>query len=210
MVYNFLVFLLLNSILSASPVDNDIAVIGVIASSNPKKSIIMIHFNNKVRTLRIGQFFGNRYRVKDIVNRYVIIEDSNYKIRQLLIGQNSTVGDLKVINQESYDTLVGTDYSYPVGYYAFANPPRSVYRYFHELSPYYIDEEFGPFGFTLTGSLFNGLGLRVNDVLLEYNGTELSNYDGISKMLHDLGNKEEVHLSYLRNGIYKNLRLILE
>ena len=183
------------------------AVIGVVASTNPKKSVITVRVDNRIRTLRIGQFFGNNYRIKDLKGRYVVIEDSNKNVSRLLIGDNSTITDIKVINQEIYDDLVeieyDQDYVYPY------RPVRYDYRYINELTPYYLDDQ-GPFGFTLTGNLFNTIGLQQNDVLLEYNGKELSSYINIYDMMRNLGDNEEVNLNYLRNGRHRYLRLLLK
>ena len=168
----------------------------------------MIRVDEKVHAVRPGQFFANRYRVNAIKDRYVVIE-SLQGFRSLRIGENGTPEEFKVVNRSDYEQIITEDNAKT----SFRNPflvgPHIPYGFYNDIEPHYIgyDNELLA-GFTLTGDIFNILGLRPDDIITEYDGVQFSTYTQIADMIHNL-NKKEIEIEYIRNGRYRSLRLLL-
>ena len=195
--------------------DADLGVIGVIHSTIPDRSIVMMRIGEKVYPVKIGIFFANRYRVREIKPRYIVLESCE-GVRELRIGHNSTQEDYVVVRQTDYLELFTlpepdplNDIYLPLSLHLIQRPP--IFTLFDQITPEYNDEEHNDIlGLSLTGNLFNILGLERDDILTEYNGTPISSYNHVSDLVNNLSEKKELEVEYIRNGRLRYLRLRLE
>lgn len=214
-LYYYSLFFLLSNIVTAEI--KDIGVIGVVSSSLPKKSVVLLRIKDTVKTLKVGQFFLNHYRVDKIVDRYVVLKDSNGKTHNLMIGAHSIMEDLKIISKEYYSSVLKS-YERPAttDRYGFGRNPLPPYKRYEMFEPYYIEDynyEYDdtdtfpdPYGYRLTGDFLSGIGLLNDDIIVDNNGEDITSYSGILRMLN---NDEEINIGYLRKGLYRNLRLLI-